>query len=71
MAFLKTALLYFDKIRVLSSEYAIREANREFASLLHDGELIEWVNGDEIAFRYEDILRDAVSTDLSDTGFLS
>jgi hypothetical protein len=70
LTFLKTALLYFDKIWLLSSERAFEGTRGEFGELLQDGELVQWINGEYIANHHQDILNDAISTDLSDAGFL-
>jgi hypothetical protein len=71
MAFLKSALLYFDKIWLISSHSAFNETVGEFGELLQDGELVQWINAEELAFRAQPVLENAISTDLSDNGFLS
>jgi len=71
MAFLKSALLYFDKIWLISSHHAFDDTAGEFGELLQDGELVQWIDGEELAIDTRPILENAVSTDLSDSGFLS
>ena len=44
--FLKSALLYFDKLWVISSGNAFYETKGEFKELLQDRELVEWINGE-------------------------
>lgn len=67
---LKSALLYFDKLWVISSPYACSETAGEFGELLQDSELVRWINGEDLASNNLDILKNAIQADISDGGFL-
>lgn len=71
MAFLKSALLYFDKIWLISSHAAFDATTGEFGELLQDGELVQWIDGEQLAIKNSTILENAVSNDLSDDDFLN
>lgn len=68
---LKSALLYFDRLWVLSSETALGETEGEFGELLRDQELVQWINGEALANNNAEILLDAIQTDLSDSDFIA
>lgn len=71
MAFLKSALLYFDRIWLISSHRAFEETAGEFGELLQDGDLVQWIDGEQLAIDTQPILENAISNDLSDGGFLN
>jgi hypothetical protein len=70
-AFLKSALLYFDKLWLIGSYYSIEDTAGEFRELLEDRTLVECIHGDDLAFPNRDILSDAISTDMADQAFLN
>jgi hypothetical protein len=71
MSTLKSSLLYFDKIWVISSESAMYHMTSEFAELLKEGELVGWISGEQLVETSCELLNQAIETDLQDPEFLS
>jgi len=69
-AFLKAALLYFDKLWLIGSHDSVEDTEGEFRELLEDRTLVECIYGDELVFANAGILQDAISADLEDQNFL-
>lgn len=68
---LKSLLLYFDKVWVISSHEARSRVIGEFAQLLDEGEFAGWVDGERLVGTSYELLEQAIETDLRDPEFLA